>query len=395
MECLKQNNWAGAPSAISVNNAVINDNQNDNIEISENRIDSLGYIGVLLGGGEHIVVKNNVIDRAMLSYFDGSAIYVSDDITLTRRITGNVITNILLNVADGHSISAIYLDGVLHPVEVDHNTIINTQYGFHVNYGIGHNFHDNVVFNPQWDFFYSLDFNGGHTENMTISNNRVYIPDYLNAYSPFVYTFYGNPDDNRGATNTINNNYLSRPFSDDNVFSRFYNATYSRAGWMSKSGFDTNSRAEPISYQASGAQTHHDFARIVYNPTTRDSVVRLVANYLDFDGNPVRGTTTLQPFESKILFLNETNDPSTGMEDVELINDRSPRLYPTLFTGTLYLSGAEGSTLQVIATNGAVVHTQKITIATETIHLEHLSSGLYLFRIEKGSKINTLKAIKR
>jgi uncharacterized repeat protein (TIGR02543 family) len=70
------------------------------------------------------------------------------------------------------------------------------------------------------------------------------------------------------------------------------------------------------------------------------------------------------------------------------------RLYPNPFNGTLHITGAEGCTLRVFTVTGAAVHTRKVTGADETIHLEHLPAGLYLFQLEKDGKTKTMKAVK-
>jgi hypothetical protein len=73
----------------------------------------------------------------------------------------------------------------------------------------------------------------------------------------------------------------------------------------------------------------------------------------------------------------------------------SVQVYPNPFAGTLHLTGAEGSVLQVITVNGAVVHTQKVVNPDETISLEKLPAGLYFFRLEKAGKVKTVKAVKQ
>ena len=70
-------------------------------------------------------------------------------------------------------------------------------------------------------------------------------------------------------------------------------------------------------------------------------------------------------------------------------------LHPNPFAGELHLSGAEGCTLTVATSGGAVVHTQKVKSAAETISLERLPAGLYFLRLEKDGKTKTLKAVKR
>ena len=90
-------------------------------------------------------------------------------------------------------------------------------------------------------------------------------------------------------------------------------------------------------------------------------------------------------------------DAKIVVENVTGVEEQSTQdliLFPNPFSGTLLLSGAEGCLLQVIAENGAVVHTQKLADTEETLLLEHLSAGVYFFRLEKDKQIRTLKAVK-
>ena len=70
------------------------------------------------------------------------------------------------------------------------------------------------------------------------------------------------------------------------------------------------------------------------------------------------------------------------------------KVYPNPFTGEIRITGVEGSRLQVISTSGAVMHTQRITSSDEIIRVEHLSAGMYLFRVEKKGRVKTVQVIK-
>ncbi|MDR3095196.1 MAG: InlB B-repeat-containing protein [Bacteroidales bacterium] len=83
---------------------------------------------------------------------------------------------------------------------------------------------------------------------------------------------------------------------------------------------------------------------------------------------------------------------TTGIDDVETV--RAPSLHPNPFTGIVHLTGAEGSVLQVITVNGVIVHTQKVENPDETINLEQLPAGMYLFRLEKDGKAKTIKGVR-
>ena len=81
----------------------------------------------------------------------------------------------------------------------------------------------------------------------------------------------------------------------------------------------------------------------------------------------------------------------TSAEDIFAPN---LNIYPNPFADVVRIKGAEGTVLKVITVNGITVHTQKIENTEETIHLGTLPKGLYIFRIESGKMMKSLKAVK-
>jgi hypothetical protein len=69
-------------------------------------------------------------------------------------------------------------------------------------------------------------------------------------------------------------------------------------------------------------------------------------------------------------------------------------IYPNPFADAVRITGAEGFTLRVMDAAGVAVHIQKITGADETIALEQLPAGVYLFRVEKDGHTKTVKVVK-
>jgi len=61
--------------------------------------------------------------------------------------------------------------------------------------------------------------------------------------------------------------------------------------------------------------------------------------------------------------------------------------------GKVRVAGAEGCMLQVITVTGVLVHTQRIINPDETIRLDHLPAGMYIFRVERNGKMKTVRAI--
>ena len=95
-------------------------------------------------------------------------------------------------------------------------------------------------------------------------------------------------------------------------------------------------------------------------------------------------------------YSNRWGVPEIPLTGITIIDDSFSELkvYPNPFTGEVRVVGAEGCTLQVISVTGALVHTQRIINPDETIRMEHLPTGMYIFRVEKDGKMKTVKAIK-
>ena len=82
----------------------------------------------------------------------------------------------------------------------------------------------------------------------------------------------------------------------------------------------------------------------------------------------------------------------TGFEAPDFVPNM--KIYPNPFADELRIVGAEGCTLRVIDSAGAAVHIQKINSSNEIIRLEHLSKGVYFFRVEKDGQTKTVKILK-
>jgi len=73
------------------------------------------------------------------------------------------------------------------------------------------------------------------------------------------------------------------------------------------------------------------------------------------------------------------------------------KVYPNPFTDVLRITGIadiwRAVSLRVVNIAGVVVHTQTITRHDETIHLEHLPTGMYIIYLENGERAKTEKII--
>jgi len=147
--------------------------------------------------------------------------------------------------------------------------------------------------------------------------------------------------------------------------------------WFSNA---TNSNTDGTSIIGATSQT--------YTPVTTS--IGTVYYYVEVTNtnNSVNGTKTATSTSNTATV---TVENITGAEDHFFPN---LKVYPNPFTGKVYLAGADGCSMQVINAAGIIVHTQLITAPDETIRLEHLPSGVYLFHLENGGKTKTLKVVK-
>ncbi len=93
-----------------------------------------------------------------------------------------------------------------------------------------------------------------------------------------------------------------------------------------------------------------------------------------------------------VLYAEWKEDMSSGYDD---LLQADIVIYPNPFANKLHITGAEGCTLRVLNVIGATVCIQKLVNPDETVDLGQLSSGMYLFRLEKDGKAKTLKGLKR
>ena len=100
------------------------------------------------------------------------------------------------------------------------------------------------------------------------------------------------------------------------------------------------------------------------------------------------------------------DEPSIVITSVAEIVAFDLKIYPNPFTGEVRILGAGAVEtrhatsvqmqiqIQIFNAAGALVHVQMITGADETINLEHLPAGMYIFRFEKDGYVRTVRVVK-
>ena len=99
--------------------------------------------------------------------------------------------------------------------------------------------------------------------------------------------------------------------------------------------------------------------------------------------------------------VNASKPVISGATSVGELFAAEVNVYPNPFAGTVRITGASSiltmghaPLLHIINAAGAVVHAQNITNGDETINLEHLPAGVYLFRFENGKNVTTVRVVK-
>ena len=314
-------------------------------EITLNRIDSTGYTGISAVWAENTLIKNNVVSNTMLCLGDGGGIYLtrlrSDrQPRLGNKITDNIVYNTIGNDEGTpgagrnthfQDTNGIYLDDGTGYVEVEGNTVFNSGWGmFFHNSGnnyVRHNvFYNNVISNiavydqaSLYPYTFSKnDIQYNYMYGMNIPNPAQAWPNTRIANITYWMLFDDVNYRNSLTSNMLDHNYISAPF--DSRYAMLQNIFNDRTGWSDRTDLDLHSRAEPVPYAVSGAESPEEFAILAYNPTARDTVILLDHTYISFDSIVYTGSIHLQPFKSAILFrygnIGEPMDAPVGKTDI-------------------------------------------------------------------------------
>ena len=103
-------------------------------------------------------------------------------------------------------------------------------------------------------------------------------------------------------------------------------------------------------------------------------------------------TKTLTVVDNKVVTVAFEDDGTTGLGNIAFAN---LQIHPNPFVSEVTITGAQNSVLEIVNALGAVVHTQRITGASETIQLAQLPSGIYFFRVSRDGQSRTLQVVKR
>ncbi len=217
--------------------------------IRENRLDSIGYIGIQFGNGRNYIIEYNYVTNYCISTDDGGGIYcfqmyydkevVKGSIVRYNIVTDGIGAPEATDEPDYIAVEGIYLDGTSQEVTVQNNTVSNGgSRGYYTNHGRDHKFINNVSYNNR---LAQIRFNemAEGIERYEMKGNVFYSlkSDQLSLeQSSYI----------SGTTDfgTYDNNYYCNPYSTSLV--KDQGTTYTLEGWQDYSGQDANTKESLI-----------------------------------------------------------------------------------------------------------------------------------------------------
>jgi hypothetical protein len=135
-----------------------------------------------------------------------------------------------------------------------------------------------------------------------------------------------------------------------------------------------------------------DKARLIIKQNTGLATITLVdtTNYLCVQN----GQSSIPPNFAGLYRRTICVSDGSAIIDVNSRGRLAPTVSPAIFDRQVQISGAEGSVLKIFNINGAGVHTQSLVTNDETVRLERLPAGMYIFCIEKKGETTRIKTIK-
>jgi len=314
------------PGQATVHGALSSGNYSNNVEISENNLDEIGFNGITFHG-QNIDLKNNVINEYCKILDDGGGIYTytgNEDPLVNVVIDGNVITEGIgapegTNLAFPAIAAGIYCDNESEDIVIKNNTIYRARkYGIHLNENNHIDIEDNTVFDT-WEtqsaktasqLKVSYPYNQpDNIANININRN-IFVSKLANQYTIDFYSYY---DARIQLFGTANNNVYARPIDDNKTIYADQPSEWSGSKeaktlteWQTFSGQDANSTKSPQ------AVTSEDDLRFEYNATTSTKTVSLSIPMIDMRGVQYASSVTLQPFTSVVLLKDANPAPPVG-----------------------------------------------------------------------------------
>jgi len=329
---------ATGANAISVNGILSTATNTGNIIVESGMINTQTQpaINTVAASGSAITIKGGIVRtndhraiRGTTVVIEGGVVFGAGTISSMANVIsasgGNAAPANLIIAEEG--IAILWVPGTLREFQRGRNTNI-------------HVFHDEDGTEAWWDYVVA-----GQDTTFGIANNKntifLEIPNVTVGTATFAMTF--------SVMHALGGMLTAR------VEGAEHNIT---TGTEVEEGVNVVFTATPATYFRVREWRHN--GEIVENNTT---------NTFRLENIDAEATVTVE-FEA---------DPY--QTNIAEIQNTSLQVYPNPFTDHINIVDAEGSILNVLNMNGAVVHTQRITSQNETIHLEHLPRGMYILQV--------------
>lgn len=276
------------------------DTGNNNL-VTENRLERIAYNGIDVFG-HHNTFEHNVIRQACYAKSDcgGVRTFGSDNLSNTSVHDLSFVENLVLNTpgnTDGCQSEyraefgfGLYIDNYSRDVSIAGNTIISSTVSGILYQNSTGTVTGNTLYNNSRGTMYSAQ------ETLTSS------PTYVSQHSGnILYSLQTNAwtlsAADSGRLGSSDQNYYINPYLAQHIEVQ---GTRSLADWQAYSGKDSTSKEAWFSLSPGQPPN----SRIFYNDSPVLKTIDLgYTLYLDLDQNPVYGSLTLQPYQSKVLVV--------------------------------------------------------------------------------------------
>jgi parallel beta-helix repeat protein len=345
--------------------------------IQYNKIDSVGYNGILIKG-TYAKIQNNYINHTCLILNDGGGIYTAST-NLGMQIDHNIILNTIGNYDGGNtpiSISeGIYLDEYANGITVSNNTSgYNGYSGIKLHKAHTNKIEGNHCFANRITGIYMLN---SSTSAATLYENEIQNNQFVAKNGQRAFMIKDMFNSSPSGLGHLDYNIYARPVSDTQVFSNYFGAWVYRtlSQWQSFSGYDANSQGSPYSVVSD------DSLILVYNADKVANYITLPFNIKTLDGTHYSGSVYLQPYTSKIGFY--AGEIVTNQNSV-IFQSGNVHIYPNP-TGnevTIQFSALpeRGTKIEITDITGKVIISQMVRSAFEVLDIQSQPAGIYFVK---------------
>ena len=288
--------------------------------VERNRIDSVGYAGIVFGSHDSIYLRRNFITHWCLTIDDGGAIYTVQHSARLKTLSHRVVEdNIMLwsgNPKAGTSSTAgaaygVYIDDGSNGVDILNNTVAYTsKEAYYLHNAFTIRMRGNTAFGfPSAAL--RLTHNGDYARirNIDVKQN-IFVANENTASSgeAMVYAQTDDTDPDISAWGVVDSNWYASPADVAQAFK--YRAPGGEnfipfGDWKAKTAWDAHSTL--LSQTNGGARSRPHTPRFEYNATAAPITVSLEKKYTDARGTVYSGMLTLAPYSSVVLLADESS----------------------------------------------------------------------------------------